>query len=261
VIVLAGWWYLQKLLETGSAIGSSDAMHVRDAGGLIEGLRQHASISTFVRLPWLFESTFLWAGTWSFVRPPFISLIPLVLIPPLLALGYLWSIKTRSCEALDWLAPVTLALLLGALSYHSLSLIALGTPGSPAWYLHGFAPILAPLLAYGLAGAIARRGWRPIVTMLMLYPMMFLPLAFGLQGLFFAGCGGPKEANSSFYDISSAAACAARLSVIYDNLSTISLPQLAIACFALGWVLMTLGTLAAVPALTVTRTPRSTLML
>ena len=246
VTIVAGWWYLQKFLETGSAIGSDSAIRLNEAGGLIEGLRQNASIYTLARLPWLFESTFLWAGTWSLVRPPFASLIPLVLIPPLLTLGYVWSVKTRPLNMLDWVAPSTMILFLVALCYHSLILIALGTPGAPAWYLHSFAPILAPLLAYGLAGIIAARGWRPIVSVLVFYPMVFLLLAVGMQGLFFAGCGGPKEPNSSFYDASSASSCATHLAVIHDNLSVISFPQLTAVCFAGGWILMMFGIATAV---------------
>jgi hypothetical protein len=194
------------------------------------------------RLPWHFESSFLWAGTWSFVRPPFVTLIPLVLIPPLLALGYLLSLTARRFESvLDWVPPSTAVLFLAGLGYHSLVLIALGAVGAPAWYLHAFAPVLAPLLGRGLAGIFAARGWRPIVSVLMFYPTMFLLFAFAVQGLFFAGCGGPKGPDSSFYDLASGSSCAAHLAVIYDKLSNISFPQVAIVCFAAGWVLMMFG--------------------
>jgi 4-amino-4-deoxy-L-arabinose transferase-like glycosyltransferase len=242
VTMLAGWWYLLKLFETGSVIGSNDAIHLREAGGLIDGLRQNASLRWIARLPWHFESSFLWAGTWSFVRPPFVTLIPLVLIPPLLALGYLLSLTARRFESvLDWVPPSTAVLFLAGLGYHSLVLIALGAVGAPAWYLHAFAPVLAPLLGRGLAGIFAARGWRPIVSVLMFYPTMFLLFAFAVQGLFFAGCGGPKGPDSSFYDLASGSSCAAHLAVIYDKLSNISFPQVAIVCFAAGWVLMMFG--------------------
>jgi hypothetical protein len=250
VTVLAGWWYLLKLFETGSVIGSHDVIKLREAGGLIEGLRQNAPLRWIARLPWLFESSFLWAGTWSFVRPPLVTLIPLVLTPPLLVLGYILSARARPFESvLDWVPPLTAVVFLAALLYHSLILIALGTPGAPAWYLHAFAPVLAPLLGRGLAGIFAARGLRPIALVLMLYPTIFLLFAFTVQGLFFAGCGGPKGPNSSFYDLASGSSCAADLAVIYQNLSAISFPQVAIASFTLGWVLMMFGVATALHCL------------
>jgi hypothetical protein len=242
VTVLAGWWYLLKLLETGSMIGSNDAIHLRETGGLIEGLWKNASLRWIARLPWHFELSFLWAGTWSFVRPPLVTLIPIVLIPPLLAVGYVSSVRARRFESvLDWVPPLTAILFLAALGYHSLVLIALGAAGAPAWYLHAFAPVLAPLVGGGLAGTFRARVWRPIVSALIFYPTIFLLFAFAVQGLFFAGCGGPKAPDSSFYDPASGISCAAHLAVLYDNLTAFSFPGMALVCFAGGWVLMMVG--------------------
>ncbi len=250
VILIAGWWYLLQLVETGSLIGSNDAIHLRQAGGLIEGLRQNASVRWIARLPWHFELSFLWSGTWSFVRPPFATLIPLALTPPLLVLGYILSVKVRRLESvLDWTPLLTAVLFLAALGYHSLILIALGTAGAPAWYLHAFAPVLAPLLGRGLAGAFAARPLRPVVSVLMIYPTLFLLLAFVVQGLFFAGCGGPKGPDSSYYDLASGSSCAPHLAVIYEKLAAISFPQVATVSFAAGWVLMMVGIVAALRCL------------
>jgi len=250
VIVIAGWWYLLKLFETGSVIGSNDAIHLRQAGGLIEGLRQNASIRGIARLPWHFELSFLWSGTWSFVRPPFASFIPLVLMPPLLALGYILTVKARPlASVLDWVPLLTVTLFLAALGYHSLILIGLGMASAPAWYLHAFVAVLAPLLGRGLAGTFAARPLRPLVSVLMVYPMLFLLLAFVVQGLFFAGCGGTKGPDSSFYDLASGSACATHVATIYERLAAISFPRVATAAFVGGWVLMIIGIGAALRCL------------
>jgi hypothetical protein len=68
---------------------------------------------------------------------------------------------------------------------------------------------------------------------------------FTVQGLFLAGCGAPKGANSSFCDLSSAVDCASHPSMIYEHLSVLSFPGLAIACFAAGWILTSWGVVIA----------------
>jgi hypothetical protein len=243
--VIAGWWYLYKLLETGSSIGSDNVVHLYQAGGMLAGLLQHGSLNTFARLPWLFVSTFVWAGTWSFVRPPLLSLVPLALTTVLVGIGYLRSLEGRTPTLLDGVPGATAALFILALLYHSLILIALGSPGAPAWYLHSFAPVLAPLLGYGLAGAGTSRPLRGPMRMLLGYPVVFLPIAFGIQALFFAGCGGPSAPGSSFYYLPSAASCATSPWAIVDNLAVLGFPRAAAVLFAGGWVLANGGLVAA----------------
>jgi hypothetical protein len=240
---VAGWWYLQKFLETGSLIGSHDMAMLSRSTGLIEGLRQHANFYQIVRLPWALMISFLWSGTWSLVLPPLASLVPLAVTALLLVIGYVWYVRTNPLTTIDRVALLTLVVLLAGIFYQSLALIASGVGSGVAWYLHSFAPILAPLLGCAVAGIAARRGGRSIFFILLFYPLAFLPFVFGLQGLFFAGCI-TKRADLAYYDLASATACTRDLAAVYDNLAVLAFPAAASAFFAAGWVLMLIGVLA-----------------
>ena len=57
------WWYLHKLVETGSAIGSHDVALMHSQGGLIQGLLNNASVFVVAKIPWIIGISFLWGGT------------------------------------------------------------------------------------------------------------------------------------------------------------------------------------------------------
>jgi hypothetical protein len=185
---IAGWWYLQKFLETGNLIGSSDVATLSRGTGLIEGLRQHVDFYQIARLPWSLTMSFLWSGTWSLVQPPLASLVPLAVMALLMVIGYVWYVRTNQLATMDRISLVTLAVLLVGILYQSLVLFASRTGWGVAWYLHSFMPILAPLLGCAVAGIAPLRWGRSIFFTLLFYPLAFLPFALGLQGMFFAGC-------------------------------------------------------------------------
>ena len=85
--------------------------------------------------------------------------------------------------------------------------------------------------------------WRLAVPAILLYPLAFLPLGFGINALYFSGCGSTR-ANLRYFDFSSAAVCARDVSQVVDHLSMLGRPGLAAACFVLGWCLSLCGVFA-----------------
>ena len=246
---ICGWWYLHKLLETGSLIGSSDVIRMHAAGGLIAGLMKNSSPTDFfVIMPWTFAVTFLWTGSWSFVVPPRTSLLPLVALALAIGYGAYRSLRRRGVHPVDAFVLLTAALFLGALTYHSAVALSSASGTSPAWYLHSLAPILALLVGYGLCELMRLAWFRLPLAALMLYPLAFLPAMMLMNVLYFAGCA-PKLPGRLYFALSRAGACIADYSRMYENLSVIALPGYGLALFVLGWTIAAVAMVLAIRSL------------
>ena len=236
-LATCAWWYLYKLAETGSLIGSSDVMRMHTAGGLIAGLMKNASPADFlVNMPSTFAVTFLWTGTWSFVVPPRTALLPLVVLALALGYGAYRSLRRRGAHPVDAFTLLTAALFLAALIYHSAVALSSASGTSPAWYLHSLAPILGLLVGYGICELMRHARLRVPLAALMLYPLAFLPVVTLMNLLYFAGCA-RKLAGRMYFAPSSAAECIADYPRMYENLSVLALPGYGLALFALGWLI------------------------
>jgi len=254
---ISGWWYVGKLIETGNVIGSNDMILLNRAGGLLEGLEQHGSLYLFLRSTLFLPISFLWSGTWSAVVPPMPAYIPLLLTTAAIAIGYLRHISSRQRNAVDWVPLAALLLLVGSLINHGIVLMALlGVPAILGWYIHSYAPALATLSGYGLAGAMALPWLRRLLSILIWYPSLFLMAAFGLQGIFYAGCSTRPTQHVAF-DPSSFLACATDLGSIFARLSVVSFPFLAATLFLAGWTAMLVGVWSATASLRRAAPPRT----
>ena len=240
--VISGWWYLGKYLETGSVLGSYDEVFLKHSGGLLNGLKHNGSLKkVFIDWPSFLASSFVWVGTWSFVRWQPVSILPLTTTIWLIAAGYLGAARDSVRKPMDCLPALTFAALVLALFNHSLIFIAAyGAVGGSGWYLHSFLPILAPLVGFGLARTVLIRETRGVMFVLGLYPLLFLPAMMLTQGLFFAGCNLRPDEISPI-DSSLLLGCLGDLSGKVHNLSILSYPWVAILVFCCGWVLLAVG--------------------
>jgi len=245
---ISGWWYLNKLVETGSAIGSHDVAFMHSQGGLIQGLLTNASVFVVAKIPWIIGISFLWGGTWSFVLPPLITILPLAACAMVIAIGYLVFVRRRRLQIADYVPLFTWAAMLAALGYHSLVLVSNGLTGAGGYYLHSFAPVLAPAVGFGIVGAMSARLTRPVLSMLLCYPLLFLPIAMAMQAMFFSGCGIAKP-TSAYYPLSSMISCAGDWHAIFNNLSVFDYPRAAAAFFICGWGLSVIGIVVALQQL------------
>jgi 4-amino-4-deoxy-L-arabinose transferase-like glycosyltransferase len=248
-LAVCAWWYLYKLTETGSLIGSSDVMRMHAAGGLIAGLMRNASLADFfVNMPSTFAVTFLWTGTWSFVVPPRTALLPLVALATAVGYGAWRSLRRRGVHPVDAFTLLTAALFLAALIYHSAVALSSASGTSPAWYLHSLAPILGLLVGYGIC-ELRRLAWvRVPLALLLLYPLVFLPAVTLMNLLYFAGCA-RKLTGRMYFAPARAAECIADYSRMYDNLSVLTLPACGLALFVLGWIIAAVALALAVRSL------------
>ena len=247
VIAVAGWWYIERSVETGMSFGYDEHRNdLRENGGLIASLTQHFSIGA---LAWAIPAaglSFLWGCTWSFVTPPLTALAPLVVMLLLIGGAYLFGFHNYRMYTLVQITPLTLGFWALAISYPTLVEIALygrekfGTfsyGGHPGYYLHSLAPALAPVI--GIAIATVARNWlaRTVVWLLLGYNIAFLFGATFMQFLYFAGCG---SNGSNRFNIASASTCWNDWQRLTDNLDVLAYPLAAFwlavgGAIALGW--------------------------
>lgn len=247
VLAVSGWWYAVKLLETGSAIGSNDVVNMHSSGGLIAGLAKNLTIPIAIKAPWDLVTSFLWSGTWSFVQPPRIAMVPLVLLLAALAYGIYRYVSQQGARSIDWFMALVLGLFLTAIGYHSLVLLSLAGVPAPTWYLHSLAPILALGLSQGLAGLGGATWMRHLMTALLAYALAFLPAVTAMSLLFFAGCA-PLLPRRNLAG-SSVAECLADYPRMYEHLAILALPGIGLVLFVAGWVAMVVAALIALQAI------------
>jgi hypothetical protein len=246
VMAVAGWWYIERSVETGMPFATTTGMDLRENGGFIAGLTRHFSIGALARAIPAAGLSFLWGCTWSFVTPPLTALAPLVVMLLLIGGAYLFGFHSYRMYTLVQITPLTLGFWALAISYPTLVEIALygrekfGTSsygGHPGYYLHLLAPSLAPVI--GIAIATVARNWlaRTVVWLLLGYNIAFLFGATFMQFLYFAGCG---SNGSNRFNIASASTCWNEWQRLTDNLDVLAYPLAAFwlavgGAIALGW--------------------------
>ena len=232
MLAVAAWWYAGVFLETGSPFTTNDSAALKGSS-LVGQLIEHGSFRNFLTGIAYLGLSFAWSGTWSLVMPPLPSLILLMPLLMSMAVAYLAAASGRSPDPIAYVPPLTLAVFAAGLIYHMLIMLAvMGIAGTGAWYLHAFVPVLAPMVGVAIAELSKARA-RPALPLMLCYPLLFLPLAVAIQALFFAGCG---TKDRSYFDLSSAASCAADLTHLYSNLAVLSSPGAAMTLFVVGWV-------------------------
>ena len=265
VLAVAGWWYFQRSVETGMLFATPEGLKVKENGGLIAGLMQHFSVDA---LAWAIPAagmSFLWSGTQSFITPPLIALAPLVVMLLLISCAYLFGFRSYRMYPIVQITPLTLGFWGLAISYPILVFLALyglvghgvlGYGGYPGFYLHSFAPALAPVIGIAITTLARNRLARTVVWPLLAYNVAFLFGATFMQFLYFTGCG---RNGSNRFNVVSASACWNDWQSLADNLDARAYPWAALWLVAGGAMLLGLCALTS-SVLTSSHTNRSELV-
>jgi hypothetical protein len=213
-LAVAGWWYFRRSLETGMPFATDLGFILKENGGLIAGLKEHFSVIALAQAIPAAGLSFLWGGTWSFVTPPIIAMLPLVALSLLVSCAYLYGFHNFRMHVLVQITPLTLVFWTLAMIYLILVFIALygrvpfsglGWGGTPGYYLHSFAPALAPVIGIAIARIVPNFSARTVFYFLLSYNFAFLFGATFMQFLFFAGCG--SYSRSARFSIAAAGVC------------------------------------------------------
>src|SRR5262249_26213157 len=172
--------------------------------------------------------------TGSFLTPPLITLVPLVIMLLLISCAYLLGFHSYRMHALVQITPLTLGLWSLAITYPILMFIALygrvhfgffGYGGFPGYFLHSFAPALAPVIGIAITTFAWHRLLWAVFWLLLGYNVAFLFGATFMQYLHFAGCG---SNGFNRFNFASASACWTDWQLLTDNLDVLAYPWAAL---------------------------------
>ena len=182
-ILVGGGWYAWKWATTGALLGEAEAIELARQGGMAVGLGRHLTLQGVANGVASIGATFIWAGTWSLVRPPAWSLLPVIALVALTLGRWLTGLARRGEPALSLLPLLVVTPMALGLIHHVFQRIASGqvNGGTPGWYLH----ILSPALAYVFARHFR---WDRATSVLTVAAIAVLPLEIGTELAVFSGC-------------------------------------------------------------------------
>lgn len=244
MIVISAPWYVSKWLETGNVIGSVDLSNASAHGGIFTGLRRPNFFSTYLYGWASIVSSFVWSGTWSFVKLPSALLAPYVLICTGIVAAHLWLLRQKCMTMWDYFPMCVLIVFLFGLGYHLINFIAAyGVAGTPGWYVHSMLPFLAWITGTGLSVISGRKAFLLVLATFLLYSVFYLVASLALGALMASGC--PLR-SATVTEYGSALACAMKLRFFVPAGLSSPLAGVAVcipAAFSFGFGLFALGKL------------------
>ncbi len=238
VILLAGYWYISRMLGSTSG-GGDEYMALLHGGKWFEGLKENFSLLAFMRGIAAIIATWSWGGTWSLVR-----INDMLRIPVLLLAGWIFFEYIRAAIKHKFTDPIWLLLWLsvpfiGGLIMHVFLEISLGHGGTAGWYLSVLAPAFSVAFAYGFMRIYPYRAARIILPALLLYSIVFLVITFWAQMAMFAGCA--KKGVDKYYEFSGNYFCLDHLTDVMQHLDVIAWAIPGLLAFAAGILCYIIG--------------------
>jgi hypothetical protein len=223
---IGGWWYLDNLRALGNLGGSFEVAWLDRDGGLAAGLAARFSWAAWARGVTAAAASFVWSGTHSLARLPYVLLAAPVALVALPLLTYLALLPRFRAAPAAWLPIFVVGPMAAALTYHALVRVALTGVGSgtPGWYLHIFAPLFAIAAASGLTVLHQRLAGRLTLRALAAGAAVYFGIALAGQLTLFAGCV-PRDDDGRYRPLASIG-CLAEPGMIYQRLEVIAWPAL-----------------------------------
>lgn len=156
-VVIAGWWYAENIITTGTLTGHMDQIALRAQGG--PTLWQHALTMRWAHVCDIFFVSHIWFGGWSFLQLRSWMYLPFRV---LFGAAAVW-LGVRLIRRAEKRGPVLLLLgMMGALGAGLLQFAALshrvhGVAAANGWYFYALGAAEAMLLCAGL-GALPFPG-------------------------------------------------------------------------------------------------------
>jgi len=231
-ILIGGGWYLRDYLSYGDFSGSADAIRIVAEGGIWANLKQHHSLFAFAHAISVMIVTWIWAGTWSFVRMSTLLYVPLLALVAVTICGFAVRLRSTPLSNPEWLSVLLFVCLFGGLLVHVLDMVELGWGGTGGWYLHLLMPWVAPALGLGVEALVQRAWSRAVFVVFLCYAALFQMVALWAQIALFTGCA--VKGDDKYYSFPGSAFCLDQAITIYDRMAIIGWPVLAIVGFGGG---------------------------
>jgi hypothetical protein len=237
IISIGGGWYLFKYLLVGDPGLGAEAFQLSKQGGLINGLKEHFDVFVFARGFIVPSVTFLWAGTWSLVRMPFASYIPLFIGGAMILKACISLSKEHKLDNITIFSISSFLLMCLGLAWHVIINGAMnGIATSPGWYLHILMPLLAPIVGSAYFKIIENRFNSKLFFSLEIYAFLFQIAAILCHAALFSGFA--SKGQDKFFVFDKNLFSLNGLLEAYQNLVILSFPTLSLLSFFLGFLIL-----------------------
>ncbi|MBI1209535.1 MAG: phospholipid carrier-dependent glycosyltransferase [Azospirillum sp.] len=235
-------WYLFGPAGGRTAAFGVDFAALGGAGGFLARWSDLEAPLSLLHSVTTIAKSFLWAGTWSFGRPPLILLLPLAAFSAILAVGYLRTLPPLRSDARPWAPLFFVVPILAGLVFHAIVWVTLYRRGggTPGWYLHILLGPLALAAARGARAAAGRPAARLATSALASYAIAFGIVVTGLQLLMFTGCLF-KAGDVVAYQWPADPRCLVDGAGLVSRLAVLGRPALGLPCLATGLGLLAVG--------------------
>ena len=237
IIFIGGGWYLFRYLMVGDPGLGHESFQLSKQGGLVNGLKEHFDVLVFARGFIVPTATFLWAGTWSLVRMPFFSYIPLYISGAWILKTYISLAKEYKLDTVTIFSISSLLLMCLGLAWHVIINGAFnGMATSPGWYLHILMPLLAPLVGLAYSKIIKNKFNSKLFFSLQIYAFLFQLAAILCHAALFSGFA--SKGQYKFFVFDTNLFSLNGLLEAYQNLTIISFPTSSFLSFFLGFLIL-----------------------
>jgi hypothetical protein len=229
--IVGGWWYVYQFLVFGAFTGGSEAVRLSESGGMLQGLQQNFSLTDFVRGLTTVPVTWVWTGTWSLARLPTWMHLPVVLLAFWVVAEFLHLVPRDHPTNLSWPTLLMSAGLCLGLVVRTLQGIALGNSShSAGWYLHILMPWVAIAMGRGILSIVQRPGARAVFAFGTIFAIAFHLIAIWSHAALFSGCA--LKGDDKFFQFTTRGYCLDQASVVFERLSVVGWPGVAIGALA-----------------------------
>jgi hypothetical protein len=237
IIFIGGGWYLFKYLMVGDPGLGHESFKLAQQGGLVNGLKENFDFFVFARGLIVPSATFIWAGTWSLVRMPFLSYIPLYLAAAWILKAYISLLKDHKLAFITIFSLASFLLMCLGLAWHVIINGALnGMATSPGWYLHILMPLLAPLVGLAYSKITENRFNLKLFFSLQIYAFFFQLAAILCHAALFSGFA--SKGQYKFFVFDKKLFSFNGLLEAYQNLTIVCFPTASFLSFFLGFLIL-----------------------
>jgi hypothetical protein len=226
-----------RFLIIGDFGGGFEANELQKGLGLIAGLKKNFNFEGLVHGLLMTFPTFIWTGSWSVVRMPFLLFLPLLLTCLWVFINFLNGIKKLRLMNINWLIFWLFIFMYIGLLWHVIIMLALnGYGASGGHYFHILFPWIIPALSLGLLYIYKSKKQRIFVKPLIIFSALFQIIALWFHMTLFSGCASKGE-NKSFI-FQGNLFCLDSSTEVLNNLSILNYSYFGLISFLLGFMML-----------------------
>jgi hypothetical protein len=240
-LLLTGWWFALFYWRYGIWIGSSELYMFQPT---LSPVRNDLSTAQFLlqmlRAAGGFLTTFLWCGTWSWVRPPFYlyaCFVPLVVLT-IYGLACLWThepVHTERRRLVSVAGLLLLPVLLGFIYHMNLRVRFTGVGfGTGGYYLFFAWPVIGLVFAFSFAATQTYR--LKVVTLVAFIALSFFEAAgWWRSALVYSGF--LQKVGTLQTGVGFLPPTVDNLAFVFDRLCSLAFPHAAVMLYGTAFLL------------------------